>query len=306
MSFYYNSARQPEILRTVQKDLSYSDNVGNSLSDTLRFTNHKNWIKYNDLCRIGGEIIYHGFATCNNFQTLGEEYTGTIRIDSKYIALPTKLLQFVAILLEFGGEAFFHLLLKHFERDVRHSDDLLPSAKTNLLKLCEFMRQSVPYIKALHRSFFYINGGKYHISKQLTGINYVLIRHWLNADYSVNGYKILGVLTLLQIVLAFGTSARKFWRQWSDDNRKLQSKSFESRNKLNSDDTTEIIRQSSVVSNDGVKCALCLEPRKNASTTTCGHVFCWECIMDWLDKKEDCPICREKLTKSTIVFLKNF
>lgn len=304
MSFYYNSARQPEILRTVQKDLTYSDNVGNSLSDILRFTSQKNWIKYNDLCRIGGEIIYHGFATCNNFQTLGEEYTGIIRIDKKYIALPTKLLQFVAILLEFGGESIYRLLLKQLERDVRQSDDLLPSAKSNLLKLCEFMHQSVPYIKALHRSLFYINGGKYHISKQLTGINYVLIRHWLNADYSVNGYKILGVLTLLQIALALGTSARKFLRHWSQ-NDKLQYKTFDDETMKLPQDQIKNVRQCSVVS-DGVKCALCLESRQNASTTTCGHVFCWKCIMDWLDKKEDCPICREKLTKSSVVFLKNF
>lgn len=297
MSFYYNSARQPEILRTVQKDLGYSDNVGNCLSDALRFSSHKNWIKYNDLCRIGGEIIYHGFATYNNFQTLGEEYTGIIRIDRRYIALPTKLLQFVAILLEFGGEALFAQLLKNFERDVKNSDVLLPGPKKNILKFCEYLRQTIPYAKALHRSLFYINGGKYHISKRVTGINYVLIRHWLNADYSVNGYKALGIFTLMQILLAIGTNVQKFVRRWHDTATVQSTKK--------SNQTAAAVRQSSTISGSGFRCALCLEERHHTSVTTCGHLYCWDCIMDWLDKKEDCPVCREKLTKATVVFLKN-
>ena len=40
-------------------------------------------------------------------------------------------------------------------------------------------------------------------------------------------------------------------------------------------------------------CTLCLEPMKDPSVTTCGHVFCWTCILDWIAEKPECPLCRQ-------------
>ncbi len=42
------------------------------------------------------------------------------------------------------------------------------------------------------------------------------------------------------------------------------------------------------------KCTLCLEPLKDPSVTTCGHVFCWTCIADWIREKPECPLCRQE------------
>ncbi|MCJ1485212.1 peroxisome biogenesis factor 10 [Schaereria dolodes] len=43
------------------------------------------------------------------------------------------------------------------------------------------------------------------------------------------------------------------------------------------------------------RCTLCLEEMKDPSVTTCGHVFCWTCIADWIREKPECPLCRQEV-----------
>lgn len=302
MSFYYANARQPEILRTVQKDETFTNQIGQNLSDALRFTNTKLWIKYNHLCTLLAELAYHGFASWNNLQTLGEEYTGIIQIDNKYIALPSKLLQLITIVMEFASERFLIKLIRNVEHEIERNADLLPAARQNALKCCAFIVAAIPYVQAMHRTWFYLHGGKYQISRRITGINYVLIRYWLNVKHSVYGYKVLGILSSLQLALVFAAFIKQtIQSQRTIDVANDSHKLTRLRKRMTSEQKST--RQSTSTSD--VHCILCLEPRENTSATICGHLFCWSCILDWLDQKEECPVCRDPITKSTVVYLRN-
>lgn len=299
MSFYYANARQPEILRTVQKDETFTNQIGQNLSDVIRCTNTKLWIKYNHLCTLLAELSYHGFASWNNLQTLGEEYTGIIQIDSKYIALPSKLLQLISIVMEFASERFLIKLIRNVECEIERNTNLLPAARQNALKCCAFVVAAIPYVQAMHRTWFYLFGGKYQISRRITGINYVLIRYWLNVKHSVYGYKVLGILSSLQLALVFGA----FIKQAIQSQRPVDVTASNQRlNNLRKRMTSDV---KSKQKSSEVQCILCLEQRENTSATICGHLFCWSCILDWLDQKEECPVCRDPITKSSIVCLRN-
>ena len=36
--------------------------------------------------------------------------------------------------------------------------------------------------------------------------------------------------------------------------------------------------------NGNMACAICMDEMKDAHSTTCGHLFCKECIEDWMDR----------------------
>lgn len=52
------------------------------------------------------------------------------------------------------------------------------------------------------------------------------------------------------------------------------------------------------------KCTLCLEPMRDPSVTTCGHVFCWSCIGDWIREKPECPLCRQAVMAQHVLVLR--
>ncbi|CAA6664072.1 unnamed protein product [Spirodela intermedia] len=49
-----------------------------------------------------------------------------------------------------------------------------------------------------------------------------------------------------------------------------------------------------------LKCAICWGPMAEETTTTCGHVFCKQCIGAAIRVQKRCPTCRKSLTMRNI------
>ena len=47
-----------------------------------------------------------------------------------------------------------------------------------------------------------------------------------------------------------------------------------------------------VTAYDNGQCAICQGPQENKSYPPCGHVFCFECLLECSKRRKTCPLCR--------------
>ena len=262
----------PEILRSAQKDETILNQMSGEFSRDfwLKILGPKTWLKYNQWIEAFNHFVYFTCTTLSDLQTPGEEYTGLVQVVQDYTTRRPKLPSKMRRLLMVFGQTFGPVCLKHLIS--KYWSDHEQKLRLNDI---------VDTLGKVNLLWFYCEGLYYHLSKRFLGISYLRLRPSGPTD---NGLQWIQWLSLVNIALL----VYQFWKKSYHMTRPKQ-------------DSTNLVKNTT-----GQKCALCLETRTNPTCTLCGHIFCWQCIHESLQTRDECPLCREKISPRQLIPLINY
>ncbi|KAJ1739524.1 hypothetical protein LPJ68_004602 [Coemansia sp. RSA 1086] len=52
---------------------------------------------------------------------------------------------------------------------------------------------------------------------------------------------------------------------------------------------------------DEFSCNICFDTATDPVLTLCGHLFCWSCLVQWLERSATCPVCKAGCDKDKVI-----
>jgi len=286
-----------EILRSVQKDESYMNSLHQNISSLgLEIFGPQTWIKYKSLCEPATRFLYYAVTTLSDLQTLGEEYTGLIQVNHGKNKLPSKFMRLLMIFLQTFGPHFLKYWFKNLQETVKRNPlNFDKDSVRRISNLLPILEEWTEYVNKINISIFYFHGTFYHLAKRLTGVSYVKYNgEGSKPDTTRGGFRILGLVASVHLALNIVYSFYK--------NRNILGEGRSDNNNSCEEPAPSYVppRQ---------RCSLCLDKlgsRGVTTTTQCGHLFCWTCILESLHRNPECPLCRQPVQSSRVVPCRNY
>ena len=325
-----NSASIELILRSMQKDneyintliqklLKFVDVLSNVFSISINSQNLESFSKF---------VFYY----CNYFirkdkLSPGEEYT----LLNKNFANKNK----ISILLYIVSLSMRNLILKFMhgklfsliEKKIHYNEQEISSwtlFNRVLIKVTESFVNFETILEKIEEyqiCLLFINGKYFDFIQRLFGIEYLYSGKTNQSNEIINrdGFKFFGYLMAFKIILEFYQNIKMCITIYKSEKENLKKEIDDiNKNKINENENENSKKINIKLKNSATgagkvagteetnNCLLCLDIRKDTSVTICGHLFCWGCIIRYLQTNPNCPFCRQECHPQNVIFLQNF
>ncbi|KAM3872424.1 peroxisome biogenesis factor 10-like [Diretmus argenteus] len=322
-------ANQSQLIRSSQKDEHYQSLLRNNVNDAFQtLAGSRRWLDWRKELELLSDLIYFGLTTFSGYQTLGEEYVNVVQVDPTQRRIPSRVRRGVLVLCHSFGPYLLDKVLVCLENELdavgeenqggssrrraaprwwnlswwlkiwmRRVVGLLSEPQRRACLPGVFtLQQSLTLLHRVHVALFYVSGEFYHLAKRMAGIRYLRVMGRSGDERSIRtSYRLLGAVSLLQLIITVALHI--------NNSRQRQRARQEWKLYRNLSPSPQQVDTSSPRAS---RCILCLEERRNSTSTPCGHLFCWECITEWCNTKTECPLCRDKFQPHRLVYLRNY
>ncbi|KAG5418751.1 PEX10 [Candida metapsilosis] len=306
-----------------QKDAYFESSYRSQLQDLIQMIKGQRFINaHPEEITVFAKAIYLALTTLIGARTLGEEYVDLIYVNRSGKKLP-KLLPRLGFVVAYA--LIPYLINKTIKYAQLRKEKSLEDGKKQDSWLMTFLSSYTDVLDTLlnlHIAVFYFKGEFYSLSKRLFGLRYAFGHHKEPEKMQRGNYSLLGALMIIQIAV----KSLMNLKEYSDEylNKEEPNKEKSALNEKNDAKVTSITQLSQLsdnfdpkylidlsdasqlpyLQNESRNCMLCLSPMVTPSAANCGHLYCWDCIVDCIRENPECPLCRQQCLEQHLLPLK--